>query len=209
MKKLIVLASLLVAITVGAQSKYETAMNTALEQMKGAKTVEEMTKAAAYFERIAGAEKNQWLPFYYASLANYYVGWMDEKADKDVIAEKSKDLLIKAQQIDMNNSELFCLEQMIATMQLVKDPMTRWQSYGKVAASALENAKKADPNNPRIYFLQAQSLMNTPEAFGGGKKVAKPIFEKSVELYKSFKPASSLHPNWGQEEAVKQLEACK
>ena len=51
--------------------------------------------------------------------------------------------------------------------------------------------------------------MNTPEAFGGGKAVAKKLFEKSVELYKTFKPASPFHPTWGKEDAEKLLAACQ
>jgi hypothetical protein len=75
--------------------------------------------------------------------------------------------------------------------------------------TALDKAIKADPNNPRIYYLNGQTLMNTPEAFGGGKAVAKKLFEKSLELYKTFKPASPFHPNWGKEEAEQLLAACQ
>jgi hypothetical protein len=98
---------------------------------------------------------------------------------------------------------------MVAIQQMTVDPMTRWQTYGAEAKTALENATKADPNNPRIYYLNGQTLMNTPEAFGGGKAVAKKFFEKSLELYKTFQPASPLHPNWGKEEAEKLLAACQ
>ncbi len=209
MKNFLLGLCLFIGFTTTAQSKFETGMTTALDQLKTAHSVEEMVKVSALFERIANAEKNQWLPYYYSALATYYAGWMDEKTDKDVVAEKCKGLLVKAEALEMNNAELFCLQQMIATMQLVKDPMNRWQTFGSVATQALESAKKADPTNPRIYYLQGQSLLNTPEAYGGGKTVAKPLFEKSVELFKSFKPASPFHPTWGQNEAEKSLAACK
>jgi hypothetical protein len=52
------------------------------------------------------------------------------------------------------------------------------------------------------------TVINTPEAFGGGKAVAKPLFAKSVELFKTYKPATPFHPTWGAEEAAKQLAAC-
>jgi hypothetical protein len=48
-----------------------------------------------------------------------------------------------------------------------------------------------------------------PEAFGGGKAVAKKLFEKSVELFENFKPASALHPSWGKEQAAQLLAACQ
>jgi hypothetical protein len=197
-----------VAGQLAAQSKYESGMQKGLEQLQTSKTVEDMTSTSAFFERIADAEKDKWLPYYYAAYANYITGWMNPKADKDKVAEKSKDLIAKAETIE-KNAEIYCLRQMVAIQQMTVDPMTRWQTYGAEAKQALENAKQADPNNPRIYYLDGQSLFRTPEAFGGGKAVAKKSAEKSVELFKTFKPASPLHPNWGKAEAEKLLADCQ
>lgn len=209
MKPLLVIISMFFAGMCLAQSKYESGMTRGLEQLKDAKTADDMTATSAFFERIGDAEKDKWLPYYYAALTNYYTGWMNPKADKDKVAEKSKDLISKAEGIDPDNSEIYCLKQMVAIMQMTVDPMARWQSYGAEARNDIEKAIKADPNNPRIYYLNGQTLMNTPEAYGGGKAVAKKLFEKSLELYKTFKPASEFHPNWGKEEAEKQLAACQ
>ncbi len=210
MKRMLMLAFVVLTGIAKAQEggKYEAGMTKALEQYKAAKTTEDFAAVSALFERIGDAEKTKWLPYYYAAMANYLTGWMDEKGDKDKIGEKSMKLIEKAEAIE-TNSELYCLRQMVAVLQMMVDPSTRWQTYGMQANAALENAKKADPNNPRIYYLEAQSAFNTPEAFGGGKKAALPKFEKAVELYGTFKPASALHPDWGKEEAIKGLEECK
>ncbi|HLY69983.1 MAG TPA: hypothetical protein VKR53_09645, partial [Puia sp.] len=63
-------------------------------------------------------------------------------------------------------------------------------------------------NNPRLYYLQGMSMFNTPEQFGGGKDKAKPLFAKSVELFKKqeHKP---LYPNWGQDQAEQMLAKCQ
>ncbi|MES2004608.1 MAG: hypothetical protein V4450_08805 [Bacteroidota bacterium] len=209
MKHLLVIVTLFFAGMAAAQSKYEGAMAKGLEQFKTAKTVEDYLTTSAFFERIGDAEKDKWLPYYYAAYSNYITGWMNPKADKDKVAEKSNDILSKAEALEANNSELFCLRQMTATMQMVVDPMSRWQSYGAQASAAVEKAIKADPNNPRSYYLKGQNLMNTPEAFGGGKTVAKKLFEKAAELYKTFQPASPFHPAWGKEENEKLLAACQ
>lgn len=209
MKHLVIIISMFFSGMAFAQTKYDGAMTKGLEQLKAAKSVDDMLSASAFFERVGDAEKDKWLPYYYAAYANYVTAWMNPKLDKDKVAEKSNDLLTKAEAIEPNNSELFCMRQMTATLQMVVDPMSRWQSYGAQANSAIEKAIKADPNNPRIYYLKGQSLMNTPEAFGGGKAVAKKLFEKSVELYKNFQPASPYHPVWGKEEAEKLLAACQ
>ena len=208
MKQLLVVIGMLFAGMALSQSKYDAGMAKGLEQLKAAKSVEDMNVASGFFERIGDAEKDKWLPYYYAAYSNYMTGWMDPKADKDKVGEKSKDLISKAEMIEHNNSEIFCIRQMVAVMQMTVDPMARWQSYGTEATNALQSATKADPNNPRIYYLSGQTLMNTPEAFGGGKAVAKKLFEKSLELYKTFQPTSPLHPTWGKEEAEKLLAAC-
>lgn len=208
MKHVFVVITLFVAGQLAAQSKYESGMQKGLEQLQASKTVEDMTSTSAFFERIADAEKDKWLPYYYAAYANYITGWMNPKADKDKVAEKSKDLIAKAEAIE-KNAEIYCLRQMVAIQQMTVDPMMRWQTYGAEAKQALENAKQADPNNPRIYYLDGQSLFRTPEAFGGGKAIAKKSAEKSVELFKTFKPASPLHPNWGKAEAEKLLADCQ
>ncbi|MFZ6025605.1 MAG: hypothetical protein ACOYVG_14235 [Bacteroidota bacterium] len=208
MKQIIIILAMLFAGQLLAQTKYESGMQKGLEQFAAVKSVEDMTAASAFFERIADAEKDKWLPYYYAAYANHLTGWMNPKADKDKVAEKSKDLLGKAETLE-RNAETFCMRQMIAIQQMTVDPMSRWQTYGTEASKALDEAKKIDAANPRIYLLSGQTLMNTPEAFGGGKAVAKKLFEKAVELYGNFKPASPMHPAWGKEEAAKLLAACQ
>lgn len=208
MKQIIIILSMLFAGQLVAQTKYETGMQKGLEQFAAAKSADDMAAASAFFERIADAEKDKWLPYYYAAYANHLTGWMNPKADKDKVAEKSKDLLSKAEALE-RNSETYCMRQMIAIQQMTVDPMSRWQTYGTEASNALAEAKKIDANNPRIYLLDGQTLMNTPEAFGGGKAVAKKLFEKAIALYGNFKPVSPMHPVWGKEEATKLLAACQ
>jgi hypothetical protein len=209
MKQLLVIVSMFFAGMLAAQSKYEGGMTKGLEQLQAAKTADDMSTVSAFFERVGDAEKDKWLPYYYAAYSNYLTGWMNPKADKDKVSEKSKDLISKAEALEPNNSELFCLRQMVATQQMTVDVMSRYQTYGVEASNAVEKAIKADPSNPRSYYLKGQNLMNTPEAFGGGKAVAKKLFEKSLELYASFKPASPFHPTWGKEQTEKLLAACQ
>lgn len=209
MKKTLLLLMLAFSALSFAQSKYESGMKKGLADVKNAKTSPDMLASSAFFERIANAEKDKWLPFYYASYYNMMAGWMDQKSDKDKVAEKSLELLVKAEALEINNAELFCLRQMIATMQMTVDPMTRWMTYGQQATKALADAKAADPNNPRIYFLEGQNTMNTPEQFGGGKKKAKPILEKAVELFAKYQVPSEFHPNWGKDDAETSLKSCQ
>ena len=208
MKKLFVVLSIFLLGNANAQ-KFEAAMEKGMIQFKDAKSPEEMLATSAFFERIADAEKDKWLPYYYAAQTQILAAWMNPKSDKDKVAEKANSLILKAELISANNSEIYCLKQMTAVLQLTVDAMSRWQTYGALASEAIAKAKEADSSNPRPYVLEGQYLMNVPEAFGGGKAVAKKILEKSLILLENFKPASPFHPNWGKEQAITALAACQ
>jgi hypothetical protein len=207
MKKLISVFALLTTLLVNAQSdKYMQAMKKSLSQFDSAKTTQDFLALSASFERIGDAEKTQWLPFYYAGLALSTAGWSDAKLDKDANAEKIKALCAKAEAIE-KNSEIYSLRNMAATQQMIVDPQSRWMSYGQEASGALQKGMELDPNNPRLYYLQAMGIFGTPEQFGGGKEKAKPIFEKAVALYKTETP-KPLYPHWGQKQAEEKLAEC-
>jgi hypothetical protein len=208
MKKLFVVLAMFLFATTNAQ-KFEGAMEKGMMQFKDAKSPDDMLATSAFFERVADAEKDKWLPYYYAAQTQILAAWMNPKSDKDKVAEKVNALILKAELLSPNNSEIYCLKQMTAVMQLTVDAMSRWQSYGAIAAEAIAKAKAADATNPRPYMLEGQYLMNVPEAFGGGKAVAKKILEKSLSMFETFKPASPFHPNWGKEQATSSLAACQ
>jgi|ERR1700722_809126 hypothetical protein len=208
MKKLFLISLLFAAICANAQSdKYIAAMKKNLDLMDSAKTTADFQNVSNAFERIGDAEKTQWLPYYYAGLALTRIGWMDQKIDKDANADKIKALCDKAEAID-KNAEICTIRNMAATQEMMVDPQTRWQTYGTEASAALQKGMQLDPNNPRLYYLQGMSLFNTPEQFGGGKEKAKPVFAKSVELFKKeeHKP---LYPNWGKDQAEQMLAKCQ
>lgn len=212
MKTIIAAIALLVTVSANAQSdKYTDAMKKNLSMFDSAKTSQDFQNLSAAFERIGDAEKTQWLPYYYAGLALSTMGWMDQNIDKDANAEKIKSLCDKAESLTTDNadkSEIAALRNMAATQQMVVDPQTRWQTYGVEAGQALQKGMQENPNNPRLYYLQGMSLFNTPEQFGGGKDKAKPVFEKSVELFKAEQP-KPLYPHWGQQQAVDMLAKCQ
>src|SRR5882724_1625638 len=204
MKLFVFLSFLFGTISAHAQNdKYVAAMKKNLEQFDSAKTTQDFQTVANNFERIGDAEKTQWLPYYYAGLALTTSGWVDPNIDKDANSTRVNGLCDKAEAIE-KNAEIYTIRNMSATQQMMIDPQTRWQTYGQKASAALEQAKQLDPNNPRIYYLQGQSIFNTPVAFGGGKTNAKPIFEKSVELFKKEQP-KPLYPHWGHEQAEMML----
>lgn len=208
MRPFILFMALFVSLGLRAQSdKFTASMQKNLVLLDSAKTTADLENVSNAFVRIGDAEKTQWLPYYYAALAQTRIGWTDKKVDADQLAEKVRALVAKAEAIE-KNAELCTITNMAATQQMLVDPQSRWQTYGAEASSALEDGMKLDPNNPRLYYLQAMSVYGTPEQFGGGKQKAKPLFEKAVALFKTF-TLKPLYPNWGQKEAEDMLAKCQ
>ena len=209
MKKVLFLLALLFStIVLPAQSeKFVKAMQDKVVAVDSVRNTEELLALSAAFERIGDAEKTQWLPYYYAALAQvnaaYMLGMENLKPEKvDPMADKAEVLLVKAEASVQKNSEIFVLKKMIASLRMMGDPMNRWQTYGPQAAEALQTARAINPENPRVFLLEAQDKFFTPEQFGGSKTEAKKLFEEALKKYETFKPATPLDPVWGRSAAV-------
>ena len=211
MTRIITALFMLLTVTAYSQSeKYTQAMKTNLAKFDSIKSSEEYQALAATFERIGDAEKTEWLPYYYSSLALLTPGWTDTKIDKDANAVKIKSLLDKADPLTKDNAdkaEVLSIRNMTATQQMLVDPQNRWMNYGQEGATYLKQAKDLDPENPRLAYLEGAGIFGTPEQFGGGKAKAKPVLEKAVSLFKAEKP-KPLHPSWGLQIAESMLAQC-
>lgn len=190
-----------------AQSeKYTAAMTATLADFDKSQNKEpvrdEWLALANRFERIASAEPKEWLPRYYAAYVYSSLAFMGNDAvQKDQMTDKAAAFLNEAVNLTGESSELMVLDAQIHQARLASDPQLRWQTEGPLFTASLDKAKKMDPNNPRTYLLEGTNLLYTPEQFGGGKKVAKPVLEKAMEKFATFKPQGPLYPNWGQGQA--------
>jgi hypothetical protein len=212
MKKIIFSLAIIAATysTYAQSEKYQKAMAANLAKMGTAASAMDFQTLSANFERIANAEKDQWLAYYYAAHTQILNGFMQKEATgNDAIADKAEALMNKADSLQKDNSEISCLRSMIGTLRMLVNPMQRYMQLAKQISGSVEMAKKQDPANPRPYYLQGQNLKNTPEQFGGGCKTAKPILEQAAKLYETFKPASTLHPDWGKTQTAELLAGCK
>lgn len=213
MKKLIVSACfLIVSMTGFTQSeKFTAAMKKNLAAIDSSfKDQASLLNLGNNFERIATAEKTQWLAYYYAAFCQVNVGFMEKDKDKvDAIADKAEALINTADSLSPNNSEISCIKSMIASCRLMVNPMQRYMEYGKESAANLEAAIQQDPTNPRPYYLKGTNLKYTPEQFGGGCKKAKPVLQTALEKYTTFKPANELNPDWGKQIVEKMLKDCE
>ncbi len=217
MKQLITSAiCILMVLGVSAQdAKYMKAMQEKVAAVDTTYDVEKLKDLSASFERIALAEKTQWLPYYYAALTHVNMGLMQSTqgampADKiDPIADKAEELLNKAIELNKDHSDIYIVKKMIANLRMMPGEMTRYMQYGPEGAAALEMARKLNPENPRVPLLEGQDKFFTPEQFGGSKTEAKKLFEDALKKFESYKPESAIDPNWGKTTALYFLNQIK
>ena len=219
MKKFILFAAFMsVLFTSFSQSdKYMKAMQDKVAALDTTRTPENSQALSAAFERIADAEKDKWLPYYYAALTQVNVGYFANTdvmaggmaSTFDPIADKAESLLNKAEALTKDNSEIYVIRKMIASLRMIADPMSRYMQYAPIAQEALDAAKKLNPENPRVYLLEGQDKFHTPEQYGGSKVQARELFETSIKKFESSHPASSIDPHWGKATAVYFLSQLK
>lgn len=171
---------------------------------------ESLVNLSNSFERIAMAEKNQWLPYYYAAFCQVNYAFMEQdKSKTDAIADKADQLIRVADSLMPNHSEISCIRSMIASARLMVNPMQRYMQYGQESEQHLRNAMAQDSTNPRPYYLKGQALKYTPEQFGGGCKAAKEFLQTAMDKYAGFVPASELHPGWGKPQVERLYKECQ
>ena len=213
MRTLLLTIALCCSVACFAQTdKYTAAMKENMAKQDSVKSKEDMFALSNAFERIAKAEKNKWQPYYYAALQQIlgcYRMQGPEAKNIDAALDHADELLAAAEVMSPENSELLCLKSMIATGRMMADYQERMATYGPKASELLSQAIKLNPSNPRAYLLLGQNTFYTPSAFGGGKDKAKPILEKSVQLFETFEPATELDPAWGKGMAASILKQCE
>ena len=160
---------------------------------------------------IAKKWDNEWAAHYYLAYSKTALAFMEkDNVKKDALLDEAdKEIQDAVTILKKENDETYVMEAMIATSRIGVDPMNRWQKYGKIFSDDLQSAKEINPDNPRMYYLQATNKLFTPKAYGGGKKAALPYFEKAEGLYAKETGDDITKPYWGKDHNTMFLAACK
>lgn len=197
---LFIFMSVLTCTINAGDSKYREAMAKSLEKLNHALSREDFQACGSGFERIALAEKNRWLPYYYASYAWIMVSFSETDPNKkDPILDKAQSLLDSAFAHTSNESEVHVLQALLYPSRIMVDPMNRGMLYMDKCFQSLESARNINPENPRIYFLLGTLTANIPESMGGGIEKARENFLMAQNKFGTFLPTDELMPVWGSE----------
>lgn len=209
MKKTLLVSVLLSLLSyLSAQTPYENAMNSAMENWKKAKTAKEVIAVSNQFERIANKESDNWIPGYYAILTRVTNAFALEKEEAFNELEKVESDYQNLVEIS-DNDEVKVLKGMFLTVKVAKDPMIYAPTLSEEIMKTYQIALKENPENPRAMLILAEYEMEGAKYWGKDPKSYCSEIEKSIELFKSEK-SKDFSPKWGLERAEQVFETnCK
>ncbi len=174
-----------------------------------------LLKVRGDFERILQLKKNEWMVDYYLaqvdqltaySYMNMETGKNDETNVKKY-TESAITLLDKSTVIKDDFAEAYILKMSVQGNRWMYEPDKMNDIIAKIS-EAKDAAKKLEADNPRFYLVDAFQVYYTPEMFGGGVDKAQPEFEKSWELFQTYKPKDETYPDWGKDQAAGMIAMC-
>ena len=206
MKKVILILSLVITAATYAQDAYTKGMQKAFQLWGEGKTVD----ASNMFERIANAEMDNWLPYYYVA-SIHTIAAFGEK-DKEKLSQRlgiAQEFINTASRISPNNPEIMVQQAITHTAWIAFDGATYGITLSGKVASLYAQALQLAPDNPRVVFSKAEWDMGSAKYFGKDTAPYCKDVERSLELFDTFKAESAFHPNWGKERAETLLSQCK
>lgn len=206
MKTQLFLLFLVIASPSFSQADYAQGMQKAFGLWKEGKNNE----ASALFERIATVEKDNWLPNYYVALVNTTTAFnTKDKVQLDAMLKKAQAALDVEMKKHANNPELMVMQAMVHTAWIAADPMTNGMKLSGTVMEIYTQAEAIAPDNPRVVLGKTEFEMGAAKFFGTDTKPLCAKVEKAIELFNTFKPASTFHPDWGLDRAKSIVSNCK
>lgn len=206
MKQVIIMFVALIPISGFAQQQGgPSSLERLVAELDRASTVTDYEALEAKFAALSETD-TRWLTPYYAALCNANIGFMLEQdgeriepySDRglDQLKEAITRINKAAQQKEL--AEIYVVASLLYRTKVFINPMTMGRKYGPTAGKYLELALKFDADNPRAIYVEAWNKYHTPKAWGGDKRLAKELAQKSLALL--AKERDGLQPHWGVRE---------
>jgi hypothetical protein len=211
MKKIFLSITLVVLINhVNCAQDFKETLQSTMTMFDTATSSQDMFNAANRLALIAGKWDTSWIAHYYSGYAFIVISYIEKDADKrDGYLENADKQIVRAKElVKTNNDELFVLMAFSANARLAVKPESRWKKYGDNFNAEIDSAKSIRADNPRIYYLQGNSVYYTPKMFGGGPKNALPYFQKAEEYYMKEADCDIFKPCWGKKQNSQLLDKC-
>lgn len=183
------------------------ALGDAYGRLNTAAALPAVMDAANRFSLIAAKWDHEWAANYYAAYAQTLASFKEtDPKRRDQLLDAADNYAGKAVARRPSDGETLVLTAYVAFARFSVDPANRWKKYLDIFNEDLEKAKKIDPDNPRIYYLEGIPVFNKPVLYGGGKGKARPYFQKAAALFAKQDTSSILKPYWGEKETTVYLK---
>ncbi len=207
MRTLTILLTFFVMNTICAQNGYEKGMKKAFELWETKKQDE----AINLFERIAKAEKENWLPYYYAAQVHIITTFGIKDAEEiESRLKKAQDFLNEAKTFSKENAEILIMEAMLNTAYVAYKPSVYGPTLSGKVEELYRTAKTYEPENPRATLYHAEWKMGGAKFWGKDPKAFCPEVEKAI-LYFEKQPENKMpfYPKWGMNQVKRIQQNCK
>lgn len=203
MKKITLLIAIIFTVNITAQTQYQKGMGKAMQLWSQQKN----TEAVQLFERIASAEKDNWLPTYYAATVLIIEGFsIKDETKLTAHLNRAQDLLDTANTISKSNPEIIITQAMLNTVYVAYDGQKYGMKYAGENAQLYAAALKIAPNNPRVVLGKAQWDIGGAAFFGQPTAPFCKEIKRSIELFKKEKPNNKFLPYGGLDRAQQALK---
>lgn len=206
MRAILILLTFLTLTAINAQSSYEKGMTKAFELWKN-NTPEE---AINMFERIAKAEKENWLPYYYAAQIHITstFGSKDAEAIESRL-KKAQEYLNESKTIAKENAEIYIMEALLNTAYVAYNPSVYGMTHSAKVEQLYQKAKALEPENPRAVLYHAEWKMGSAKFFGSDPKAFCTEVEKAILYFENETQDIPFYPKWGKDQVKRVQENCK
>ncbi len=189
------LTLVMTTLTLSAQGQYEQGMQKAFALWR---QDNKPMEAVALFERIAQAEKDNWLPSYHAANVLILSSFGNEDKDKvNEILEKAKTIIAEAHDRSPDNSEIYTLEGLLYTGYVAMDPATFGMTYSGKIMGLHQKAIELDKTNPRAQLNAIEYEIGGARFFKTDLKIFCDRLEAAKPLFEKQKQETPFHPSYG------------
>ncbi len=197
------------ALAAQPSAAYVSSMQQTISLYDSVKKLADYQDIANQFERIAAAEKSEWLPNYYAGLTYVYMSFVRGLEDdkRDEYLKTATQHMEAAQALSANNVEIVVLEGYIKMAKVSISPMLRGPLMSGGVSALFGKAVKMDPKNPRANLMNGRWKMGMAGFFGSSTDEACAMVSNSIPLFES-EDQNGIAPHWGLNQAQAVSKNC-
>ncbi len=194
------------------QSAFEKYMMETIAMYQNVENLEDYQEIANRFDRIASAEKQEWLPHYYAGLTRIWMSFVRgvEDDQRDEYIDQAFKSIEAAEELVGENTELVTLKGYAYMAKVSVSPALRGMIYSAKVSGLFEKAVAMDPQNPRANLMNGRWKYGSAQFFGSSTDDACAHMSKALALYEieGESKKNSIAPHWGLNQAEQMIKRC-